>query len=154
MLAACAALAPDQLATELPGTFGRLDHTLIHVARAQGSYLRRLSDSQPGLEHQIEYEDPFPGVRRIQDHLRFSGERLLQVAAGISADGIAEFEYEGEMQRLPAWVILLQAAYHATEHRQQIATTLTTLGLEPPEPDLWRFWDAIERGEVEGIQRT
>lgn len=32
MLAACATLTEEQLATDLPGTFGRLDQTLIHLA--------------------------------------------------------------------------------------------------------------------------
>ena len=154
MLAACATLTQEQLATDLPGTFGRLDQTLIHLARAQGGYLRRLTEWQPGPEHELEYTAPFPGVERIQTHLRFTGERLVEVSADLPAERNLEFEYEGKMERLPAWVVLLQAAYHATEHRQQIATTLTHIGLEPPEPDLWGFWDAIARGELLEAPRT
>lgn len=87
-------------------------------------------------------------MARIEAHLRFTGERLVEVAADLPAERNLEFEYEGKMERLPAWVVLLQAAYHATEHRQQIATTVTHIGLEPPEPDLWGFWDAIARGNL------
>jgi uncharacterized damage-inducible protein DinB len=150
MLAACANLTSEQLATELSGTYGRLDHTLIHLARAQGGYLRRLTSWQPAPNQKLEYEEPFPGVEAIGNHLRFTGERLIDAAAEASADWQLEFEYEGpeleykgQVERLPAWVVLLQAAYHATEHRQQIATILTTLGVEPPEPDLWAFWDTM-----------
>ncbi len=151
MLAACTSLTQEQLATELPGTFGRLDHTLIHLARAQGGYLRRLTGWEPAAEHALEYEDPFPGVSRIGAHLSFTGDRLVEVAERLGKDDALEFEYEGKMEHLPAWVVLLQAAYHATEHRQQIATTLTHAGIEPPEPDLWGFWDAIAGGDVQQV---
>jgi uncharacterized damage-inducible protein DinB len=143
MLGACGGLSAEQLATELPGTYGRLDQTLIHLARAQGGYLRRLTDWQPAPNQKLEYEEPFPGVEAIGSHLRFTGARLIEVAAEASADWQLEFEHEGQLERLPAWVVLLQAAYHATEHRQQIATILTNLGVEPPEPDLWAFWDTM-----------
>ncbi len=151
MLAPCRGLSDEQLETETTGTYGRLSHTLIHVARAQGGYLRRLTDWQPGPEHRLEYEDPFPGVERIDEHLRFTGERLIDVAREASADRILEGVDGGERWTIPAWVVLLQAAYHATEHRQQIATTLTNLGIEPPEPDLWTYWDAVRaRGTPAG----
>ena len=143
-LTACRDLGDHQLATEVAGTYGRLDQTLIHLARAQGGYLRTLTDWQPGAEHRLEADEPFPGVDRIAAHLRFTGERLIEVARHASADGVLEGLWHGEPYRFPEWVVLLQAAHHATEHRQQIATMLTILGIEPPEPDLWAYWDRIE----------
>ncbi len=148
MLQACARLDDAPLATDVPGTYGRLDRTLIHLARAQGGYLRRLTDWRPGPEHQLEYEAPFPGVERIGAHLAFTGDRLVEVARTVTPDEMLSFEYDGEQRQLPAWVVLLQAAYHATEHRQQIATTLTHIGLEPPEPDFWAFWDVVRLSGV------
>lgn len=146
MLAACRGLSDEQLASETVGTYGELGRTLIHLARAQGGCLRRLTGWQPGAEHQLEYDAPFPGIDRIAEHLRFTGERLVEVAAGASADRVLEGNREGEPYRLPEWVVLLQAAYHATEHRQQIATALTSIGVEPPEPDLWAYWDSLRSG--------
>jgi uncharacterized damage-inducible protein DinB len=143
MLAACGPLSAEQLATELEGTYGRLDRTLIHLARAQGGYVRQLTAWQPGPEHRLEYDEPFPGTDAIARHLAFTGERLVDVASSLPADRELTLEYDGEPQSLPAWVVLIQAAYHATEHRQQVATVLTTLGFEPPEPDLWAYWDEL-----------
>ena len=34
---------------------------------------------------------------------------------------------------------LAQALHHGTDHRSQICTALTTLGVEPPEIDVWAF---------------
>jgi len=144
MLGACRPLTDDQLATELAGTYGRLDQTLIHLARAQGGYVRRLTDWDPRPEHRLEYDEPFPGLDHVEQHLAFTGERLIEVASDIDAARVLELESEGGTERIAAWVVLLQAAYHATEHRQQIATILTHLGVAPPEPDLWAYWDVIE----------
>ncbi len=147
MVDACRDLSNEQLATELAGTYGRLDQTLVHLARAQGGYFRTLTDWQPGPEHRLEYDEPFPGVDRIAEHLRFTGERLIEVAGNASADRDLESTWRGEPYRLPEWVLLLHAAHHATEHRQQIATVLTTLGIDPPEPDLATYWNSTRTTE-------
>jgi uncharacterized damage-inducible protein DinB len=34
---------------------------------------------------------------------------------------------------------LAQALHHGTDHRSQICTALTTLGVEPPSIDVWDF---------------
>jgi uncharacterized damage-inducible protein DinB len=77
-----------------------------------------------------------------------TGDILIDVARDMPAERTV-VEEDAPDRPIPAWVVLLQAAYHATEHRQQIATMLTQLGIEPPEPDLWAFDEARERGEVE-----
>jgi uncharacterized damage-inducible protein DinB len=38
-----------------------------------------------------------------------------------------------------AWVVLLQVINHATEHREQIKSMLSALGVTPPEIDGWDF---------------
>jgi len=144
MLAACRGLSDEQFGTEVTGTYGSLGTTLVHLARAQGGYLRRLTDRQPGLEHRLEYEDPFPGVDRIDAHLQCTGGLLIDVAREASVERILEFESDGQARRVAAFIVLLQAIHHGTEHRQQIATALTTLHVEPPEPDLWAYWDSVQ----------
>ncbi len=146
MLAACVSLTDAQLTTEFAGTYGRLDQILIHLARAQGGYARRVTGWEPGPEHRLEYEEPFPGVDRIASHLRHTGGLLVDAAATIDEHRTVTLDPDDEWASrvIPAWVVLLQAAYHATEHRQQVATALGVLGNEPPEPDLWNYWDAID----------
>ena len=101
MLDACRGLSEEQLATELSGTYGRLDHTLIHLARAQGGYLRTLADWQPGPEHRLEYDEPFPGVGQIAEHLRFTGAGLIEVARSTSADRILEGDWTTSRTAIP-----------------------------------------------------
>ena len=38
-----------------------------------------------------------------------------------------------------AWLLLVQAINHATEHRTQVAAILTQLGIEPPGMDGWTY---------------
>jgi len=146
MVDACRDLSAEHLATEVAGTYGRLDRTLIHLARAQGGYLRTLADWQPGSEHRLEYDEPFPGVDRIAKHLRFTGERLIEVARTASLDRVLKGAWGDEPYEFPEWVLLLHAAHHATEHRQQIATMLTNIGIEPPEPDPVAYWHSTRTG--------
>jgi uncharacterized damage-inducible protein DinB len=46
----------------------------------------------------------------------------------------------------PRGVRLAQALQHGTDHRSQICTALTTLGIEPPEIDVWAW--AAEEGRI------
>ncbi len=47
---------------------------------------------------------------------------------------------------------LAQAVHHGTDHRSQICTALTTLGIEPPLIDVWDF--GVEDGRVVEIPPT
>lgn len=146
MLEACLPLTDEQVATEVVGTFGRLDDTLLHLAGAEGGYLRRLIDWSPPPGYGLGEAVAYPGVQLLLERTRMTGKLLIDVARDLPADRVLD---DDEYGSLPAWVVLLQAAYHATEHRQQIATALTQLGVEPPEPDLWAFEEARRRGEVD-----
>jgi len=42
------------------------------------------------------------------------------------------------------WVVMLQAINHATEHRQQISSMLTALGVTPPDLDGWSYGEATD----------
>jgi uncharacterized damage-inducible protein DinB len=42
------------------------------------------------------------------------------------------------------WVILVQVINHATEHREQIKSMLTALGITPPDIDGWDFGDVMK----------
>jgi uncharacterized damage-inducible protein DinB len=46
---------------------------------------------------------------------------------------------DGSETHAPMGIRLAQALHHGTDHRSQICTTLTTLGVEPPAIDVWDF---------------
>jgi uncharacterized damage-inducible protein DinB len=48
---------------------------------------------------------------------------------------------------------LAQVLHHGTDHRSQVCTALTTLGIEPPAIDVWDYGDSVGRvsdGPLEG----
>jgi uncharacterized damage-inducible protein DinB len=46
---------------------------------------------------------------------------------------------DGSSSRAPLGIRLNQVLQHGTDHRSQVCTALTTLGIEPPELDLWAY---------------
>ncbi len=56
---------------------------------------------------------------------------------------------DGSDYHAPLGIRLGQALHHGTDHRSQICTALTTLGVEPPDIDAWAYGEAQGRvGEV------
>ena len=60
-------------------------------------------------------------------------------------------EDDGYERDAPIGIRLAQALHHGTDHRSQICTTLTSLGVEPPGIDVWNF--GVEVGRVVDVPR-
>ena len=86
----------------------------------------------------------WPGFATLRDQADWSGTFLIDYAAGVSGDPVHANEWHGRTERIPASLFLAQAVNHATDHRSQIATMLTMLGVEPPDMDGWT-WDQETR---------
>ena len=136
---ACRQLSPEQLGSTSVGTYGSIGSTLVHIANAQEGYAARFlrTDRPERLP-----EDPFPGFEPLAE--RFAhGDAQLEEAAR-RADQDHEIQVTGDdppgVWRMPASLLLLQAVNHGTEHRSQVATILTQLGVEPPEMDGWTYF--------------
>ena len=57
---------------------------------------------------------------------------------------------DGSETHAPMGIRLAQALHHGTDHRSQICTALTTLGVEPPLIDVWDFgWEDGRVVEIE-----
>ena len=61
-------------------------------------------------------------------------------------------EKDGFERDAPVGVRLAQAVHHGTDHRSQICTALTSLGIEPPFIDVWDFGE--QQGTVIEIEPT
>ena len=53
---------------------------------------------------------------------------------------------DGSEVRAPMSIRLAQVLHHGTDHRSQICTALTTLGVAPPDIDAWDF--GLQDGRV------
>lgn len=141
LLEECRGLTLEQIDSTVDGTYGSIGATLVHIANSQVGYAARVTGANrpPPLP-----EDPFPGFGPLTE--RFSlGNALLEDAA-TKADRDDEIKVTGDdpvgTWSMPASLILLQAINHGTEHRSQVATILTQLGVQPPAMDGWTYFFA------------
>jgi len=136
VLDACAALEPAQLATNVPGTYGSILDTLRHLVGADASYLELLSgDAVAAIDEE----------RMNLVDLRTVIERNGPVWADVVAREadpdtmIVRHRDDGSESHAPLGIRLAQVVHHGTDHRSQVCTALTSIGVEPPAIDVWDF---------------
>jgi uncharacterized damage-inducible protein DinB len=144
LLEFCGSLTEEQLQHHAPGTYGSIIDTLRHVVGSDRWYLTFFSTSA----------SPLPAIDESNgatlEQLRTETERnaaaWTEVLAGDPDPDrdIAEMDPRWEFH-VPLGFRLAQATHHGTDHRSQVCTALTTLGIEPPEIDVWAYGDTIGR---------
>jgi uncharacterized damage-inducible protein DinB len=141
LLDACRLLSSEQLLAATPGTYGSIGATLVHIANSQEGYAARfLGVPRP----EPLPEDPFPGFEALVERFTYGDAQLQEAAAQALRGHVVQVTGDDPLGkwRMPAALLLLQAVNHGTEHRSQVATTLTQLGVEPPEMDGWTYFFA------------
>lgn len=135
----CRGLTDEQLASTVEGTYGTIEATLVHVAGGQHSYAARFfgRERPPRLA-----ESPFPGFDALAAHFDEGNSLLEQAAAEANIDQYIELDDDDSVTRwrMHRSLLLLQAINHGTEHRSQIATILSQVGVTAPEMDGWTFF--------------
>ncbi|MFN8630653.1 MAG: DinB family protein [Chloroflexota bacterium] len=149
ILEACEKLEPDQLGTNVPGTYGSILETLRHTGGADASYLALLSDGK--VAEVDEYTMDIPALRAEMRELGPVWQWLLTQDLDPDQD-IVRHREDGSTSTAPLGVRLAQVIHHGTDHRSQVCTALTTLGIEPPEIDVWSW--ASEQGMLSDTPPT
>lgn len=132
----CLELGPLQLETAVPGTYGSIIETMRHTVGADASYLHVCSG---GMSPEIE-----------ESEMDLAALREAMVALGPAWDAFLALELDpeavvvrhrddGSTSSAPLGIRLAQALHHGTDHRSQVCTALTSIGVEPPEIDAWAF---------------
>ena len=132
----CSGLVEEQLEMEIEGVRGPVKPTLIHLIRAEGYYLSRLSGSQP-WEDNLDWDEV--SMNTLLEMARLSGQQLIAIASKTDPEIRHEVERLGQPYQFFNWTVLLQALYHGIEHRTQIKILLTQLGVEHPDLSAWDF---------------
>jgi uncharacterized damage-inducible protein DinB len=142
ILEACRDLADEQLSTSLLGTYGTIGDTLRHIVSAERSYFTRISTGQPYVAAEDQAPLSFPEMTALA---RQTGEGLVAWATKVEGEDSVVVDWEGTPREVPKSVILTQALDHGTDHRSQIKTILTQLGIEPPDLQSWQFFDEMDQ---------
>ncbi len=142
LLDVCTQLSDEQLDSTLDGTYDAIRETFQHIAVAERSYFTRISTGKP---YSYPKDAPSMPLTEIAESLHHSGEGFVEWAAKITADETVNVNWEGEPRDVPKTILLTQAINHATEHRAQIMTILTQLGIQPPDLDAWTYFDKMDK---------
>ena len=138
----CLKLSSDQLESTAPGTYGSILETARHLVGADSRYLFRLTaGAHPSVD--VEQMD-LAGLRAAIEADGVAWSRLLH--GDLDPDAIIVTPGDdGSESRDPIGIRLAQALHHGTDHRSQICTVLTTMGIEPPFIDVWDYGEATGR---------
>jgi uncharacterized damage-inducible protein DinB len=142
---ACLALSAEQLETAVPGTYGSIIATVRHLVGGDRWYLVSMSGDRVA-----DIDENQLGLPELRAEMERNGATWTEIL-GEDPDPDSFFvghSDDGFESHATVSIRLAQALHHGTDHRSQICTALTNLGLEPPGIDVWdfglqngRFWE-------------
>ncbi|MEZ4519271.1 MAG: DinB family protein [Chloroflexota bacterium] len=133
----CLTLSDEQLDAEpKSATYGSIRNTLLHYLTSQLDYLRMLTLP---VEERAEIDTPNVTFDEIEAAAIYSGEAFIALARDTSRIFGETHIQQPDGYIVEPWAIILQAINHADEHREQIKSMLTALGVTPPRIDGWTY---------------
>jgi len=138
LIDACLALSPEQLAEDVPGTFGSILATMRHLVGADASYLYALTGGSVGV-----IDEDRMALPELRAAMQANGDAWSSLLARDLDPDVVVVRHrdDGSESHAPMGIRLAQALHHGTDHRSQVCTALTMLGVEPPAIDVWDFAD-------------
>jgi uncharacterized damage-inducible protein DinB len=142
LLEACDALSGEQLAADTPGTYGSIRDTLRHLVGSDCSYLNVTS----GGNHQPAEEESLD-LAGLRAEMASHADAWAGVIGGDPDPDrwLVRHRPDGSETHAPLGIRLAQALHHGTDHRSQVCTALTNMGIQPPEIDVWDYGMAHDR---------
>lgn len=149
----CQSLTPGQLASSALGTYGSVYDTLRHIAVTEQWYLADLLGQ--GRSEPIQHSEQ-PTVAQLTRHIERTGAGLMERSRGLTMTELAQWTDRGPKESMLAVRLVIQAIDHAIEHRTQVRTILSQIGVTPPELDGWAYdADQPDKGQYqEGGSRS
>ena len=139
---ACADLDEAALQTNVPGTRGPLVETLRHIVVGEAFDLEIVTGihANEALEHMSPRELREPTEMLGAAWSRFLGDPIDPDQMVHEVD-----DSDGYERTAPLAFRLAGTLNHGSDHRSQICTALTTLGLEPPRIDVMDYGLGVGR---------
>jgi uncharacterized damage-inducible protein DinB len=140
---ACLALNPQQLETSVPGTYGSILDTLRHCIESDAWDLFVATGNRASLIDESGMQ--LSELRAAMESHGPAWSRLL--AKDLDPDAVLTEvdEDDGYTRTITVGIQLAGVLQHGADHRSQICTTLTAIGVEPPVIDLLKFGEQTGR---------
>ena len=133
LIQACSTLSDEQLDAEpQSATKGCIRLTLWHLLDTQQAYLSQLT-KLTNMEPRFNWEAP-TNFAELLESAKFSGEGLLALARDETSKSLTT-KIQDDGYSIEPWVVMVAALSHASEHREQINSMLSALGVTPPRLD-------------------
>jgi uncharacterized damage-inducible protein DinB len=142
LLEVCRKLTDEQLDTKAVGAYGTIRETLVHMLGAEQRYVARLDG--PELEPRVHESLGFPGFDALALSATRAAEGMIE-RAGVMLGVTVEREINAGRFEMDTEVVFVQMLNHSTEHRSQINTILTALGIQAPGLDGWSLGQTTGR---------
>ena len=134
---ACSALSEAKLDSEPQSiTKGSIRTTLVHLVTSQRGYLALLT-----LPVEARPKTPL-AFAELQESVIKSGAGLLALVSDKPVKPLKTQLRTTDGYFVESWVVIVQVINHATEHREQIKSMLSALGITPPDIDGWTHGEA------------
>ncbi len=150
LLEAAQSLTIEQLNTGEPGAYGTIYETLRHIVHAEARYANRLQGHVP--EPALDMEGS-PSLAEVAAYAEQVGRDLLAAAEAYTPDHVVRQSFQGQPIAYHALALMIQIVNHGVEHRTNVTTILSQLGVEPPDLTGWGYlWAHNDRlgAPVEG----
>ncbi len=138
LIDACSVLDADRLATPVPGTYGSILDTLRHLVGGDAGYLFALTEGATPLIDSDAMD--LSALRAAMERCGSAWSSYLERNPDPDHVVVRRRE-DGSETHAPVGIRLAQALHHGSDHRSQVCTALTALGVEPPLIDAWDFAD-------------
>jgi uncharacterized damage-inducible protein DinB len=130
LIQVCSILSDEQLDAESQSaTKGSIRLTLWHLIETQQLYLYQLTRVEPRSDS----EAPNDFVELLESE-KMSGEGLVALARD-ETSLFLQTNIQDDGFSIEPWVVMVGAIAHAAEHREQIKSMLSALGVTPPRLD-------------------
>ncbi|HEY0739267.1 MAG TPA: DinB family protein [Herpetosiphonaceae bacterium] len=151
ILAACARVSPQQYAapTASGNGYEGLRATMVHMLdnlwqwriTLQGYYQEPLADEAAYDATEL-HEDAFPTFDALRERWMTEQREMrayLDTLTEETLNGRIRYVIPGAVRDHVVWHILIDAMFHAMQHRSEAAALLTGYGQSPGDYDLTRF---------------
>jgi uncharacterized damage-inducible protein DinB len=140
---ACLELSPEQLAVDVPGTRGPILETIRHLVESDAFDLFVLTGDRT---HDVDAAGM--SLAELREVMERTGSGWTEFISGpLDPDAVVREvdETDGFQRWAPVGFRLAGTLDHGTDHRSQICTALTTIGVQPPRIGVMDFGSDVGR---------
>src|SRR2546422_1111144 len=145
VVTAAGRLHREELAAPGDAGHGSVRETLVHILGAQWIWVARWNGTSPTSMLAASNFPDLESIRRRWEPIENETGRFVTTRTDEDlARVVAYHNTRGERWAYPLWQQVVHQVNHATQHRSEIAATLTRFGHSPGDLDLLVFVDESE----------